>query len=163
MINTKFHNICGPFKVEVLSKLINAKIYNADYKRLINGAADVDNAKKGDITFIAFNNTISKLKISNASACIVSKYHENIIPHEMVCLEVNNPHAAYAIIAQKFYPPDSFVPRISKTSIIPEKYKNSNTIRIDPYVVVEDNAVIEDNVWIGSGSYIGNGVKIGKR
>jgi len=52
MINTNFHNICGPFTVDVLSKIINAKIYNADDGKLINGAADVDNAKKGDITFI---------------------------------------------------------------------------------------------------------------
>jgi len=161
MINTNFHNICGPFTVDVLSKIINAKIYNADDGKLINGAADVDNAKKGDITFIAFNNTLAKLKDSNASACIVNKYHESIIPHNMVCLEVNDPHAAYAIIAQKFYPKDNFIPRISEKSDIPEKYKYSKTIRIDPYVVVEDNTVIEDNVWIGSGCYIGNGVKIG--
>ena len=162
MINTNFHNICGPYRVEALSKLINAKIYNAENERLINGAADVDNAKKGDITFIAFNNTLEKLKDSNASACIVNKYQKNVIPDNMVCLVVSNPHVAYARIAQKFYPKDVFVPRISKNSDIPEKYKYSKTIRIDPYVVIEDNAIIEDNVWIGSGSYIGNGVKIGK-
>ena len=161
MINTDFHNVCGPYSVEMLSKLINAKVYNADNTRLISGAADVDNAKKGDITFIAFNNTFSKLAESSASACIVSKYHEKIIPNNMVCLEVNNAHAAYAIIAQKFYPNDNFVPKISLTSDIPNIYRLSKNIRIDPYVVIEDGAIIGDKVWIGSGSYIGRGVKIG--
>ena len=161
MINTNFHNICGPYTIDVLSKLINAKIYNADKQRIINGAADVDNAEKGYITFIAFNNTLEKLKNSNASACIVSKYDKDIIPDRMVCLEVNNPHYAYAIIANKFYPKDNFIPKISDKCDIPENYKYSKTIRIDPYVVVEDHAIIEDNVWIGSGSYIGKGVKIG--
>ena len=161
MINTYFHNISGPYSVEILSKLINAKVYNTDNKMLISGAADVDKAKKGDITFIAFNNTLGKLAESNASACIVSKYDKSIIPDKMVCLKVNNPHAAYAIIAQKFYSKDDFVPKISLNSDIPDKYRFSKNIRIDPYVVIEEGADIGDNVWIGSGSYIGRGVKIG--
>jgi UDP-3-O-[3-hydroxymyristoyl] glucosamine N-acyltransferase len=161
MINTDFHNICGPYSVKVLSKLINAKVYNADNKSLISGAADVDNAKKGDITFIAFNNTLGKLLDSKASACIVSKYHESIIPNKMVCLEVNNPHESYAIIAQKFYPINDFIPKVSLKSDVPDKYRLSKNIRIDPYVVIEEGAIIGDNVWIGSGSYIGRGVIIG--
>ena len=161
MTNNDFHNICGPYSVEMLSKLINAKVYNADHKSLISGAADVDNAKKGDITFIAFNNTLAKLADSKASACIVSKYHESIVPTKMVCLEVNNPHESYAIIAQKFYPKDDFVPKISLKSDIPDKYRLSKNIRIDSYVVIEEGAIIGENVWIGSGSYIGRGVKIG--
>ena len=161
MINTDFHNILGPYSVETLSNMINAKMYNVDNQRLISGAADVENAKKGDITFIVFNNTLGKLNKSNASACIIRKYDKNIVPNNMVCLEVKDPHAAYAIIAQKFYPKDKFIPKVSANVDVPDKYKLSNKIRIDPYVVIEENAVIDDYVWIGSGSYIGKGVKIG--
>ena len=161
MINSDFHNILGPYPLEKLAKFINAKICNANNKILISGAADIDNAKKGDITFIAFNNTLSKLKKSYASACIIKKYDENFVPSRMVCLEVKDPHAAYAIIAQKFYPRDNFIPKISVKSEVPDKYKLSRTIRIDPYAVIAEDTVIEDNVWIGSGSYIGKGVKIG--
>ncbi len=45
MINTDFHNILGPYSVETLSNMINAKMYNVDNQRLISGAADVENAK----------------------------------------------------------------------------------------------------------------------
>ena len=161
MINTDFHNILGPYSVETLSNMINAKMYNVDNQRLISGAADVENAKKGDITFIVFNNTLEKLNKSNASACIIRKYDKNIVPNNMVCLEVKDPHAAYAMIAQKFYPKDKFIPKVSPNADVLDKYKLSNKIRIDPYVVIEENAVIDDYVWIGSGSYIGKGVKIG--
>ena len=161
MINTKFHNITGPYKLEEIAKLINAKMYNAGNKILIFGAADVDNAKKGDITFIAFNSTLNKLNTSKASACIVNKYHEGSIPGEMACLEVADPHTAYAIIAQKFYPKDKFIPKISDKSELPDKYKSSKNIRVDPYAVIEKDAIIGENVWIGSGSYIGRGVIIG--
>jgi UDP-3-O-[3-hydroxymyristoyl] glucosamine N-acyltransferase len=161
MINTDFHNILGPHSVETLSNMINAKMYNIDNQRLISGVADVEHAEKGDITFIVFNNTLGKLINSNASACIINKYDKNIVPNHMVCLEVKNPHAAYAIIAQKFYPKDKFIPKVSPNAEVPDKYKLSNKIRIDPFVVIEENAIIDDNVWIGSGSYIGKGVKIG--
>ena len=30
-------------------------------------------------------------------------------------LEVSDPHTAYAIIAQKFYPKDKFIPKISES------------------------------------------------
>ena len=161
MINTNFHNITGPYRLEEIAKLINAKIYNSDNEILISGAADVDNAKKGDITFIAFNSTLNKLKASRASACIVSKYCKSNIPDKMVCLEVNDPHTAYAIIAQKFYPKDKFIPKISDKSELPDKYKSSKNIRVDPYAVIDKDAVIGENVWVGSGSYIGRGVIIG--
>ena len=161
MINTNFHNITGPYRLEEIAKLINAKIYNSDNELLISGAADVDNAKKGDITFITFNSTLNKLKASRASACIVSKYCASSIPDEMVCLEVSDPHTAYAIIAQKFYPKDKFIPKISDKSELPDKYKSSKNIRVDPYAVIEKDAVIGENVWVGSGSYIGRGVIIG--
>ena len=162
MVNTDFHNIVGPYTVKKLAKFINAKIFNMNNSNtLIYGAADVLNANKGDITFIAFNNTIRKLKNSLASVCIVKKYDKIAIPNHMICLEVNDPHAAYAKIAQKFFPNDLFVPFISNNSEVPNKYKLSNTIRVDPFTVVEDETVIEDNVWIGSGCFIGKGVKIG--
>ena len=161
MINTNFHNITGPYRLEEIAKLINAKIYNSDNELLISGAADVDNAKKGDITFITFNSTLNKLKASRASACIVSKYCASSIPDGMVCLEVSDPHTAYAIIAQKFYPKDKFIPKISDKSELPDKYKSSKNIRVDPYAVIEKDAVIGENVWVGSGSYIGRGVIIG--
>ena len=79
-------------------------MYNADNTRLISGAADVDNAKKGDITFIAFNNTLSKLAESSASACIVSKYNEKMIPNNMVCLEVNNASCSLCNYCSKILP-----------------------------------------------------------
>jgi UDP-3-O-[3-hydroxymyristoyl] glucosamine N-acyltransferase len=128
---------------------------------LVYGAADVENAQKGEITFIIFNKTLGKLKNSKASACIINKYDNINFPKNMVCLEVKDAHAAFAKVSQKFYPSEKLVPKINKYSSIPSIYRNSKTIRIDAFVVIEDEAIIEDNVWIGSGSFIGKGVKIG--
>lgn len=162
MVNKTFHNVEGPYEVNKLAKLINATTYNMnDPKVLIYGAADVLNANKGDITFIAFNNTLKKLTNSLASVCIVNKYDKNIMPSHMICFEVKDPHSAYAIIAQQFFPNSDFIPLISSNSEVPEIYKLSKSIRVDSFTVIEDGAIIEDNVWIGSGCYIGQGVKIG--
>ena len=104
MVNEIFHKVAGPFSINEIAKLINAKIYNLKDKNLIiHGAADVDNASTGEITFISFNNTLTKLNNSPAAACIVNKYNEIKIPKNMVCLEVDNAHVAFAIVSQKFY------------------------------------------------------------
>ncbi len=163
MVNKIFHNLSGPFNINDIAKLISAKVFNIkDNNLLIYGAADVDNAINGEITFISISNTLNKLHNSKASACIVNKYDEKIIPNNMICLEVDNAHLAFAIIAQKFYPQEKFVPKISESSNIPKIYRNSLYIRVEPYVYIEEGAIIEKNVWIGSNSFIGKGVKIGE-
>ena len=162
MVNEIFHKVAGPFSINEIAKLINAKIYNLKDKKLfIHGAADVDNATSGEITFISFNNTLTKLNNSPAAVCIVNKYNEKI-PENMVCLEVDNAHAAFAMVSQKFYPQEKFIANVSKLSSIPKKYMDHFLIRVDPFVFIEDGAVIEENVSIGAGSFIGKGVKIGK-
>ena len=162
MVNENFHNVSGPFSIVEIAKLINAKIYNLKNENLsISGASDVDNAMEGEITFIIFKNTIGKLKNSFASACIVNEYDKNSIPKNMVCLEVSNAHVAYARVAQKFYPKDKFIPKISKLSSMPDNYLKSTTIRVEDFVVIEEGVIIEKNVSIGAGSFIGKGVKIG--
>lgn len=160
MVNENFHTILGPYPIEDIAKLIDAKIYNAKDNILIYGASDVDNAFSGDITFISIINTIKKLKNSSASACIVNKYDNKVIPENMVCLEVKDPHASFAKVAQKFYPKNMFKPHINSLASIPENYLKSSTLRIDAFVVIEEGAIIENNVWIGAGSFIGKGVKI---
>ena len=86
-----------------------------------------------------------------------NKYSSN----NMVCLEVSNAHVAYAKVAQKFYPKDKFIPKISKLSSMPDNYLKSTNIRVDDFVVIEEDVIIENNVSIGTGSFIGKGVKIG--
>ncbi|PPR16834.1 MAG: UDP-3-O-acylglucosamine N-acyltransferase [Alphaproteobacteria bacterium MarineAlpha9_Bin3] len=163
MLNEIFHNVSGPFTIIEIANFINAKVYNLKDKKLsIYGAADVDNAVKGEITFININSTMKKLKNSSASACIVNKYDKINIPKEMVCLEVDNAHVSFAIIAQKFYPQAKFETKVSNYSNIPKKYMNSFPIRVDPFVHIEEGAIIEKNVWIGSNSFIGKGVRIGE-
>ena len=163
MVNEIFHNIAGPFSVNEIAKLVNAKIYNLKKQNLsIYGAADVDNAIKGEITFISINNTIKKLNNSSASACIINKYDKINIPKNMVCLEVDNAHEAFAMVTQKFYPEEKFIPQVSKFASIPKKYMEPFLIKVDPFVFIEEGAIIEKNVTIGAGSFIGKGVKIGE-
>ena len=167
MVNNSFHNVAGPFSLEILAKLVNGKIYdgskNNDFgsdKYLIYGASDIDNAKKDHITFISIKKTIAKIKNSKALACIVDKYNPKYFPSNMVCLEVKDPHIAFATISQKFYPDMIVKPKISKNCEIADSCNLSDTVRIDSYTVIEDNVNIGKNVWIGNGCYIGKNVKI---
>ena len=165
MINNNFHTVAGPFSLEILAKLVDAKICGNNKglscdKYLIYGAADVENAKNGYITFISIKKTLGKIKNSQASACIVNKYSPEYFPRNMICLEVSDPHIAFAKISQKFYPEIIFNAKISKNCEISDKSKLDKSVRVDSYSVLEDNVSIGKNVWIGNGCYIGKDVKI---
>jgi len=167
-MNNKFHKPLGPFSLAILAELVNAKIYNYkngtnlnEKENLIYDAADINNAEEGYITFVSVNSTLHKIETSKASACIVKEYNEKYFHSDIICLEVNDPHAAFAIISQKFYPDILPEPSISKNCEISDKSKCSKLIRVDSYSVIEEDVIIGNNVWIGSGCFIGKGVKIG--
>ena len=168
MKNNKFHKSVGPFSLAILAELVNAKIYNFEKDDKLNGkenliydASDIDNAREGFITFVSINSTLHKIKTCKATACLVKKYDEIIFHSNIICLEVDDPHSAFAIISQKFYPDVLSKPAISKNCEISDKSNCSKLIRVDSYSVIEDGVKLGDNVWIGSGCFIGKGVEIG--
>ena len=161
MLHNSFHKVMGPYSIANLASLVNAKVYNNDPKALIKGAADIDNASEGYITFISIKKTLNKLKKSNASACLINKYDPDYFSNNMIYLEVSDPHVAFALISQKFYPTESVIPKISKNCEISDRNIYNNSIRVDSYSVIEEKVTIGSNVWIGSNCFIGKGVIIG--
>tara|TARA_B100000686_G_scaffold355327_1_gene472721 strand:- start:9399 stop:10430 length:1032 start_codon:yes stop_codon:yes gene_type:complete len=165
MKNNKFHKPVGPFSLFILAELVGAKIFNykkSDEEKLVYDAADIDNAQEGFITFVNVDSTLHKIKSSRASVCLVKKYNVKHFHSDLICLEVDDPHSAFGLISQKFYPDILVEPLISKNCEISDKSKCSKLIRVDSYSVIEEGVKIGDNVWIGSGCYIGKGVEIGE-
>jgi len=161
MLHNSFQKVMGPYSIANLASLVNAKVHNNDSKVLIKGAADIDNASEGDITFISIKNTLDKLKKSNASACLIDKFDPDYFSNNMTCLVVNDPHAAFAMISQKFYPVESVIPKISKNCEISDMSYYDSSIRVDSYSIIEEKVTLGSNVWIGSNCFIGKGVSIG--
>jgi UDP-3-O-[3-hydroxymyristoyl] glucosamine N-acyltransferase len=129
----------------------------------IYGIASIDDAKKGDITWVenkrAFEHSIDK----SMSAIIISGKLLDEIKGELrvPAISVSNPKFAFAKALNLFYkrrvPPRT----IAKTAIIAKNVKIGKDIHIGDYSVIADNTVIGDNTTIYPHVYLGEHVSIG--
>ena len=144
----------------------------------IAGIAPIEEARKGEITFIAHPRYLPKLSQTEASAVIVSP---KVGEAEKPLLRVANPYLAFAkilgIYAHRPYEPRgvdqgawvSPTARLGKgVSVYPFVYigdhaKISNRVILFPGVFVGDNAVIGDDTLIYPNVSINEGCRIGKR
>lgn len=135
-----------PWTLAQLAKHVNAELKgNGDTE--VHSVATLINATYGQISFFINNKYKTQLQETRASAVILQPDFVNDCP--VNALIVQNPHAAYARIAQLLYP---F--KVESTGIHPKA-------TVAPGANVANSASIAANVVIGSGTKIGEGVFIG--
>jgi len=124
----------------------------------ISGVAPIEEARSGEITFIATPKYLPKLSETKASAVIVSK---EITPSHKPLLCVNNPYLAFTkiftLFAQKPYQPKGVDPHawISPTARL------GREVTIYPFVSIGDRSSIGDRVILHPGVCVGEDSFIG--
>jgi UDP-3-O-[3-hydroxymyristoyl] glucosamine N-acyltransferase len=121
---------------------------------MITGINNIQDANENEIIFLLNDNDISKVKNTNAAACVINKHNINLIKNDKdLCILVSdNAYYSYAKALSLFYRPKQF---FYKQRFSNKKIKNQNSL-IHPSVIIGENSVIGHNVVIG------HGVKIGK-
>lgn len=127
---------------------------------LIERVATLKNAKAGDISFLTNLKYQNELQATKASAVILNEKHAKICAGN--ALVVDNPHPAYAKIAQLLYPDEHLAQGIHPTAIIEDGCQIDPTAWVGPYTVVKSGTVIQAGSHIGPSCYIGEGAHIGK-
>ncbi len=125
----------------------------------IETARGIEEARKGDITFLHNPKYIDKISTTKASAVVVGESVKiESIPH----IKVKNPYWAYAQILKEMAPA---IPKpaigIDKMTRIGHDVRLGKNISIGPFVVLSDRCNVGDDVTIYPGCYIGNNVEIG--
>lgn len=111
----------------------------------INGAASIEAAREGDLTFVANRTHLSRLEGQTLTAIVVSPadaQDSRLQPFPL--LIVKDPQSAFMTIAQQLRP---LRPRPARG--------------ISPQAVISPTAVIGRDCWIGATAVIGEGVVIG--
>jgi len=142
-----------------LSDQIGEKYYG-DGSLGINGVAGISEAKEGDITFAVKPKYIRMLKISRASAVIISpdvKASEVKIPY----IISNNPYYTFARILEFFYPKVEQPHAIHPSSFIAKTARVGKGVNIYPNVYIGDGAEIGDGAVIYPGCFVGENAKVG--
>ncbi len=118
----------------------------------ISGVGSIEEARSGEITFIAHPKYLPKLETTQASAIIVSKEVPRG-PKPLLC--VANPYLAFVkvlhLFFQKVYQPRGIDPRawISPTANL------GKDLTIYPFVYIGERCQIKDRVILYPGVYVG--------
>lgn len=127
---------------------------------IITGVATLQNARPGDITFLANRRYRRYLTTTAASATILAPCDGKLYRGNAVF--VDEPYVGYARAAAILHPQPSFVPGVHPAAVIAADCQVPESAFIGAAAVIEARVIIGDNVWIGPGCVVGPDVTLGE-
>lgn len=151
-------------KLREIAALLNAEIEGNDTLE-IQRVAKIEEAGRGDITFLANLKYTKFLESTRASAVIVGRELKTD-PGDGVerpaLLRVEDPYSSFLKVLVHFNPPADPLPSgIHPSALIPSSASIGHDVRIGPYVVVGEHCIIGDRTIIGQSVVLGRNVHIG--
>ncbi|HEV7799176.1 MAG TPA: UDP-3-O-(3-hydroxymyristoyl)glucosamine N-acyltransferase [Pyrinomonadaceae bacterium] len=133
-------------KLSELAALTAAGIDNNFGDIQITGAAGLDDAKPGDVTFLANPRYTPRVNTTSASAIYLSEAAQ--IDRDIPVLRAKDPYLAYTRALRLFHPEPGFVAFVHESAVV------------DPSALVSENVSIGAGVVIGPGTRVAEGVRI---
>lgn len=132
--------------------------FEGDGNLELKAIASLEDAREGDITFLAERKHAPRLQVSRASAAIVPPGMP--APTKPV-IRVANPYLAYAKV-QAFFQEGEYVARgVDARAFLGEGVKLGRDVSLYPFVYVGDGCRIGDRAVLYPGVYLGEAVEIG--
>ncbi len=147
-------------KLATISEKTFARIERGDADLELSGAAGLDIAKHGEITFLANPKYTPQIKQTKASAIFLNET-EQIERLDIAVLRANDPYLAYTRALRLFNPEPKFPSFIHPLASIDETAQVASDVSIDAFVSIGKNCVIESGVKIFPNATIYDNVKIG--
>lgn len=147
-------------KLNELAKATFAEIETGDENLEISGAAGLDIAENGQITFLANPKYTPQIKDTNASAIFLNE-KEKAEREDIAVLRTKDPYLAYTRALRIFHPTPEFPAEIHPGAFIDATAKVAASVSIDAFVSVGKNCEIGENVKIYPNVSIYDNAKIG--
>ncbi|HCV43301.1 MAG TPA: UDP-3-O-(3-hydroxymyristoyl)glucosamine N-acyltransferase [Bacteroidetes bacterium] len=152
-------------KLRDIATLLDAEIVGNDTIE-IRRVAKIEEAKEGDISFVANLKYAKFLGTTRASAVIVGKKLNTAEAGESQALpalvRVDDPYASFLKVLVTFHPQkDPLPPGIHPTAVIAPSAKLGADVRVGAHVVIGEQCVVGDKTIISHGTVVGDGVTIG--
>ncbi len=149
-----------PNSVADIARWVGGEIIG-DGNVLITGCAGIEEAQKGDITFLADLKYASSAKTTQASAVIVPR--QVALPGK-IFIRVDNPSLAFTEVMRRLLPdPSRHFPRgIHSTAVVAKDALLGKGVVLGPYTVVESGASLGEGTVVHGHCYIGHGTFVGK-
>jgi UDP-3-O-[3-hydroxymyristoyl] glucosamine N-acyltransferase len=146
-------------KLTELASLTNSVIERGDPNLEIIGAAGLDLAGAGEVTFLANPKYTSQIKGTLASALILNE-KEPIERADIAVIRAKDPYLAYTRALRLFQPAHESRPGVHATAVIDESARIAASAEIMANAVVGANCEIGENVRIFPNVTIYDGVRI---
>lgn len=147
-------------KLATLAEKTFSTVAQGDGETMLTGAAGLDIAKGGEITFLANPKYTPQIKDTGASAIFLNET-ERIERADLAVLRSKDPYLAYTRALRLFNPAPLFAPFIHRSAAIDETATIAADVSIDAFVSIGKNCVIESGVKIFPNATIYDNVKIG--
>jgi UDP-3-O-[3-hydroxymyristoyl] glucosamine N-acyltransferase len=159
-------------KLSELAKLTGARVEGIDDIDVV-GAAGLDEAGEGHVTFLANPRYTPRVNTTRASAIYLSE--EAQTDKQISILRVKDPYLAYTRALRIFYPEPKLEPLIHPSAVIDPSAQIAErvaigacavigrNVTIDEEVCIHPNVTVYDNVSIGKSSVIHSGVALRER
>ncbi len=144
--------------VKEIAEFVGGSI-TGDPSTVIKGVAGIEDAEKGDITFVSNPKYIQYIKETRASAVVCSP---EVNSDSRILIKVKNPYLAYAKIIRFLNPALDEPCTVDERSKVGSNVSIGKQVTVYPFVFIGDNAVIEDGAVIYPGCFIGRDVRIGE-
>jgi UDP-3-O-[3-hydroxymyristoyl] glucosamine N-acyltransferase len=157
-------------KLSELARLTDARIDETDADFEVDGAAGLDDAAPGQVTFLANPRYTPRLETTRASAIFVGE--EVAVREGLVPLRARDPYLAYTRALRLFHPEPEFEPFIHPSAVIDPTARLHEEVFIGACAVIgrecvlgarvriHANATLYDNVSVGADSVIHAGVSL---
>ena len=158
-------------KLSELAAKSGAQFQSSDADIEITGAAGLDQAEPGQVTFLSNPRYTPKISSTGASAIFVAEGVE--VPRaDLAILRANDPYLAFTRALIAFHPAADFEPYWDPTAVIDSSSRVPKAVFIDAHVAIgknvklgtrvrlHANVTIYDNVEIGDDTEIHSGVAV---
>jgi UDP-3-O-[3-hydroxymyristoyl] glucosamine N-acyltransferase len=125
----------------------------------IQGLATLEDARAGDIAFLANRRYRAQLATTRASAVILQAADAEACPVD--ALIAANPYLAYARIADLLFPTPAVAGGVHPSAVVAPGAKVDATAWVGPLCVVEDGVVIGPGAFLGPSCLVGADSQIG--
>ena len=133
-------------KLQEIADLVNGKI-SGDGNLIVNNLAKIDEAKKGDLTFLYHPAYEKYFSATEASAILVKSGFDKT-RNDINYVEVDHPEKAFFSLVRNYLTPKFQLEGIDKTAFV------------HPSAVIGKGIALGKNVVISAGCKVGDGVKI---
>lgn len=141
-----------------LAELVGGEVAGSG-ELIIKGAAPLESAAEGDITFVTTPRHAASLKTTAASAAIVPP--DTLVEGRNLIIS-RNPQLAFAKILTIFTSRPYKAQGIDKRAYIGRNPKLGKDITVYPFAYIGDNVEMGDRTVVHPGAHIGNGCRLGE-